>query len=154
MKRLLPALAVCVALGGCASSGFFRRPTEDDAGGFFDRFLGCGDGGGALWWIGLAGGISLLAGVYNVTRGRPGFTSIALGIGLCTANFLILEYAAALFIPVVLVTSAGSAWLAWRTLRNVDGTSAVRRLWSRLRGIPAGADAPVAGGAPAVEVTP
>ena len=97
-------------LGGASTAG------ETLAG-----IAGTGAGGGALGMLSWVGGICLLGGMVLlvVTGGRKGWYPLTGGIVLVLLNWLILTYAHALFLPVIVGTGVISVLWTYKIAKQI-----------------------------------
>ena len=71
-----------------------------------------------LAWL---GGVAVLAGIalVVVSGGRKGWYPLFIGIGLILLNWLVLTYAHALFIPVVIATGSLTLALGFKAVSSI-----------------------------------
>jgi hypothetical protein len=133
-------LATMAVAGGCSSGGFLgtglRFPgsgggSQSGSSTFLGGVLGSSsDGAGALWWLGFAGGISCLVGVWNAARGGPVFTPILVGVGLVLANFALAIWAQAIFLVGVVATLVIGAVFTYRAIRAPKNGRRIAKEWA------------------------
>jgi len=71
-----------------------------------------------LPWL---GGVAVLAGIalIVISGGRKGWYPLCIGVGLIILNWLVLTYAHALFIPVVIATGALTLALGYKVVSSI-----------------------------------
>lgn len=71
-----------------------------------------------LPWL---GGVAVLAGIalIVISSGRKGWYPLCIGVGLIVLNWLVLTYAHALFIPVVIATGALTLALGYKVVTSI-----------------------------------
>jgi hypothetical protein len=71
-----------------------------------------------LPWL---GGVAVLAGIalIVISAGRKGWYPLCIGVGLIILNWLVLTYAHALFIPVVIATGALTLALGYKVVASI-----------------------------------
>jgi hypothetical protein len=113
MKKLAP---IIIFLSGCSmfqtSPSFTRSipmPTPPSM---------SGSGFEILPWL---GGIAVLTGLglLVLSSGRRGWYPLLIGIGLIILNWIVLTYAHALFLPVVVATGAFTLAFGYKAVMNV-----------------------------------
>ena len=116
MKKLIPLLLL--SLSGCTwlippqNSSMAEKATETIAntvdGENFSMLVFLGS-------VAVIGGIALLV----ISGGRKGWYPLIIGIGLILLNWLVLYYAHALFIPVVIATGSLTLAFGYKAVESI-----------------------------------
>ena len=142
--------ALAIILGGCSGGGI-QIPGFTTSG-------GDGGGGGGLsgmlpaandtlaslgWWLTLAGGVSIFAGLFRAWKGdwAGAATAVGVGVGLIVLNGIVRVLLPAFFTIAVCGSVGVGLWAAYRlaTGRGVGGHR-LWCLWRRLVGRKVGQD--------------
>ena len=119
MKSLLTALFVL--LSGCS---MLTPPIYKPMSSIPDEvsnIIGANQSAAGLEMLAWLGGIAVLGGLalLVVTTGRRGWYPFIAGVGLILLNWVVLSYAHALFIPVVISTGALTLALGYKTVSSI-----------------------------------